>query len=407
MNWAEVFDRELRLSDAESALRLWIGGDICPSGQLETELSSESTGSILEAMPGSFRDADFRIANLEVPLTRRRQFIRKSGPVLRAEPECARGLRSVGFDVLSVANNHIMDHGPEGLADTTQACQESGILTVGAGRNLHESCQPLFLERQGIRVGIVAAAEREFSAAGPGRPGAAPLSPRENWTQIQNAKEGANCVLFIVHGGNEYYELPRPRLQSYCRFLIDSGASAVVCHHTHIVGPIEIYRGRPIAYGLGNLLFPWHGPRPESWYRGMGVELSFGKEGKPVSIKATSFAQSKDQIGISRFDSGNEEHFRKHFSALCDILTSEERLEAAWRAYCFRHRQKYLLQLRAPVLFAGVGWILRRAPWLERFLLSDSHLQVLINLLRCDSHRDVAETTLELTDELRGRRDEL
>ena len=97
--------------------------------------------------------------------------------------------------------------------------------------------------------------ENEWSIAESDNPGANPMDIIDNANQIKYARELADYVIVIVHGGHEYYNLPSPRMQKQYRFYADQGADIVVGHHTHCISGNEVYKGVPIYYSLGNFIF--------------------------------------------------------------------------------------------------------------------------------------------------------
>ena len=101
--------------------------------------------------------------NLECPLTIHETPIPKTGPNLRAHPDCARELKQTGIDVVTLANNHILDMGERGLFDTVDCCEEGGLKTVEAGKNIEEATKPLIVTVNDLRVAILNFAENEWS----------------------------------------------------------------------------------------------------------------------------------------------------------------------------------------------------------------------------------------------------
>ena len=154
-----------------------------------------------------------------------------------------------------VSNNHILDYGTTGLADTIHACRSIGLSVTGAGMNLKQAQQPFVKDVGGIIVSIIALAEQEFNQAQTEMPGSAPLEPIENYKQIKEAREQSDVVIVTIHGGNEYFPYPRPGLRKICHFFIDLGVEAVICHHAHIPGAYEIYNDKPIIFSTGNFFF--------------------------------------------------------------------------------------------------------------------------------------------------------
>lgn len=141
------------------------------------------------------------------------------------------------------------------------------------GPNIKEATKPLIVTVNDLRVAILNFAENEWSTAGPDKAGASLLDLIDNYYRIHEAKQKADFLLVILHGGNEYYPFPSPRMKKTCRYFVDIGANAVICHHTHVPSGLEIYQDAPIVYSTGNLLFDWPERKPEDWCKGYIIEL--------------------------------------------------------------------------------------------------------------------------------------
>ena len=176
------------------------------------------------------------------------------------------GLQFAGFDVVTVATNHIKDCGEKGfecdnkaLLDTNNALIEVGIQPVGAGNNLQESRLPVIVERNGIRfafLGINQIDERVW--AGESTPGTAPLSQiyiDKIKAEITSAKQIADVVIILPHWGVEYSDLPQDIQRVWARDFISAGASLVIGNHSHIIQPMETFSDKLIFYALGNFIF--------------------------------------------------------------------------------------------------------------------------------------------------------
>lgn len=369
--------------DSASLLQVLVAGDLCPQGRPEKRLSSDSARDFWHDIPDVTESHDLSIVNLECPLTRSDSPIVKSGPHLRSDPRCAAGIRAGGFDVVTLANNHILDMGEQGLLDTLKTCREAGLRTVGAGRNLSEAVQPLFLTIKDTRIAILAFAEQEFSIATPNTAGAWPLDEIANYYQISQAQEEADFVLISLHGGNEGYPLPSPRLNKVCRYFAALGAGAVVCHHSHVAGGMEVVHGVPIVYGTGNLLFDWPSPRPPGWYKGFMVSLQL-KGYKAVSVELIPYVQCQGDVGLHLLQGEEAASFQQEVQTLSAIIQDSEALEREWLRFCRDSQNYYVARLVAANQLSFRLWsrgILR--------LNHKSRVSGLLNLIQCQAHRDV------------------
>ncbi len=183
-------------------------------------------------------------------------------------------LKALNFNVVSLANNHLYDLGEEGLRSTIRILDEAGIKHCGAGVNIEEASRPAVLEIGGKRVAIFAYCQHgtvyvgHVEKATATSPGVNPLDIRRCVEDIRSAKQKYDYVLVMPHWGNEYQYLPTPECVDYARAMIDAGADGVFSSHTHQVQPLAFHRCKPIAYSMGNFMFPdylMQPPRP-IWY---------------------------------------------------------------------------------------------------------------------------------------------
>lgn len=334
---------------------------------------------------------DVAIVNMECALTQSPTRIVKSGPVLLSSPALATLARRGGFTVASLANNHVRDGGDRGLSDTLAACRAAGLATVGAGMRLTEAEEPLVVQAGGVRVAVVAAAEREFSVAGHDSPGAAPLDPWRIGGRIREATQQAEVVVAIVHGGAEMAPLPRPGLTQACRLLVDMGAAAVVCHHSHVPGGTEVYRDAPIVYGLGNFLFPTHTLQPEDWYRGYLVSLVLDMSGV-ATVRLIPYAQDVRGLAVRALAPADADLFLAEVARLSATIADPLALQAAWCSFA-REQRRYALGVLLGLSRAERG-LMRLGVWPSWRRRRRSLAQV-YDLFTCESHRELIETLLQ------------
>lgn len=143
-----------------------IGGDLVPT-QSNQKLFSEGNISNLfgEEIISILNEADYRIFNLEVPLADKETPIEKCGPNLIAPTSTVKGLKALNPTVLTLANNHILDQGEQGLKSTEKTLIENDINFIGAGENLSKAHEAYIIEQDGMKIGIYACAENEFTIA--------------------------------------------------------------------------------------------------------------------------------------------------------------------------------------------------------------------------------------------------
>lgn len=211
------------------------------------------------------QNADYRIFNLEVPLTDLEQPIPKCGPNLMAPTRCIAGYKAMNIDLLTLANNHILDQGQQGLKSKCEVLESAGIAYTGVGQTPKEAAKPYVFECDGKSIGVYAYAEHEFSIVTEYTAGANPIDLLETPDHIAALKAECDYVIVLYHGGKEYYRYPSPNLQKVCRKLVEKGADLVVCQHSHCIGCEEKIR--------------------------VGVQLYMAKETSCLTIATTSFGR--------------------------------------------------------------------------------------------------------------------
>jgi poly-gamma-glutamate synthesis protein (capsule biosynthesis protein) len=213
--------------------------------------------------------------NLEGPLTHADHAPVAKKYVYRSPPEkVAPALRNAGFSVVSLANNHAMDQGVDGLRHTLEALDRVGIQHAGAGMNLAEARRPAILDAGGARVAFLAYTltfPEEFWATHD-RPGSPFGHEAQVRADIVAAKQRADIVLVSFHWGQEGKTELRDYQKRLGRAAIDAGAGAVIGHHPHVLQGVERYRHGVILYSLGNFAFGTYGPEA---FRSVVAQLTF------------------------------------------------------------------------------------------------------------------------------------
>lgn len=338
------------------------------------------------------KNADLSFVNLECPLTTYASSICKSGPSLKADPDCVHALKF--FSLIGLANNHIMDFGKDGLQSTLEACESIGVPTTGAGVNIKEAKKHHIITVGNLSVAIIAIAEHEFNQAGDNAGGSAPIDVIDNYHQIMLAKKQADIVIVTLHGGNEYFPYPRPGLRKLCQHYIDLGVETVICHHPHVPGAYEYYKGKPIFYSLGNLIFD--NPKPtKDWDLGYMVKLEINKEKKIISnAEIIPYEQSVDIGGIKLLVGEEKDRLINRIESGRMTLENDETYIKEWQRFVEMKSSSYLLTQYSPILFRGIGFLSRKTPFEKLFINSKNKLRKL-NLIRCESHHELFKCILE------------
>ena len=376
-------------------MSILIGADFVPT---KSNIELFNAGNVVELVGNELlrvlNDADFRIFNLEVPLTDVGSPIDKCGPNLIAPTSTINGYKSIGVNLVTLANNHILDQGIQGVISTCETLKNNGISYCGVG-TLADAGKPFIFEAGNKKVGVYVCAEHEFSIATENSIGANPYDPLESFDHVSNLKKSVDYLIVLYHGGKEHYRYPSPNLQRVCRKFIKSGANLIICQHTHCIGCEEKYLGGTIVYGQGNFLFDdsenlfWQTSlliRIDNDFKisyipikkkNKGVRLAMGKDSCDI---LDSFARRSEEIERKGFI---EEQYSKFASSMLKEYLL--RVSGCGKGIFFRLFNK-LTKHRYEV------WKLKR-----KFEKQD--LLSILNVLECEAHSELFENGLRIDKE--------
>lgn len=282
----------------------------------DVSVNREDPDSIFAHVSPVIQSADVAFCQLETTYSKRGQVPAEAPMVtLRVDPKNATAIRNAGFSVLSFAGNHALDYGTEALLDTLEVVKENGINPIGAGRNIEEARKPYITTCKGTRIAFLA-----YNSILPvgywadvNRPGCAPMrasavtvhklyeqvepvylyggeDPILSFAQegdkaamiedIKKAKAQADIVMVSMHWGIHFKEGEIAMYQKEVGYAaLDAGADVILGHHAHILKPIEIYKGKPIIYCLGNFAFelelPPEVPKSYIWKKMMELNSNW------------------------------------------------------------------------------------------------------------------------------------
>lgn len=365
-------------------MNILIGGDLVPTA---TNKSLFENGKA-EALVGRelldvLNKADYRIFNLETPLTDVEAPIDKNGPNLIAPTAAVKGYTALGVNLLSLANNHILDQGSDGLKATIEALEQNNIAHLGAGDNLSVAAKPYIFELDGEKIGVYACAEHEFTIATETTGGANPFDCLETFDHILSLKKQCDYVIVLYHGGKEHYRYPSPNLQRVCRKLVEKGADLVICQHSHCIGCEEKYMNGTIVYGQGNFIFDYS--NNEFWQ----TSLLIGIEGKKIIYYPIE--KKQNIIGLA-----NGEQAKKildEFYARSEEIKLEGFIEREYKNFADEMIRGYLLALsgKKGIIFKAVNK-LSRHKFVKRYIRSrykKANLLSVKNVIECEAHREL------------------
>jgi poly-gamma-glutamate synthesis protein (capsule biosynthesis protein) len=225
-------------------------GDMYPGGRAAPFIEEYGEDYPFGPTRDILNEGDVVIANLESPLTESDDIFIEKEYILKADPKVAKGIKNASIDVVTIANNHIMDFGGSGLKDTGEALDRHGILHTGAGENLKEARRPALLEVKGVKIAVLAYSNtypKEFYAKN-SSPGTAPGFAKYVRKDVRSARANADIVIVSFHWGEERLKSPKDYQVRLAHLAIESGAQLV-------------YKGGLIFYSLGNFVFGFYSPQ--------------------------------------------------------------------------------------------------------------------------------------------------
>lgn len=368
-------------------MKIVVAGDYSPHNRAAEMLDSGNYAAVFDQVKPIVDSADYSIVNFETTVASDKDTpITKIGPNLFCSKNAVQALRYVGFDCVTLANNHFRDYGDVGVDNSLNLFEEIGLDYVGGGRNIDDAQKVLYKEIKGATLAIVNVCESEFNIASDISGGSAPLDLIAIYRNILQAKEKSNYILVIVHGGHEKYQLPSPRMQNTYRWFIDIGADAVVNHHQHCMSGYEVYDNKPIFYGLGNFCFDLENKTASNWNYGYMVELNL--ESDNVGFTLYPYIQYHQTPAISPIDN-NE--IAADLAKLNAIILDSTLLKSEFEKLC-RSKYDWLDHVLQPYhsrllrKFYNLG--------LLPSFLSVRVKRLLYDYVACNAHRDVFKSFL-------------
>jgi poly-gamma-glutamate synthesis protein (capsule biosynthesis protein) len=297
-------------------------GDVALSafGDGQPERRAVALAAVEEQLGG----ADLRLANLETVLTRRDERVGRMGSYLRADPEAIEVLERGGFDVVTCANNHCLDFGPEALRDSAERLRAAGLSVCGVGATPEEARAPVVRTVNGVRVGVLGycddwkpvGEEPTFMPAG--------AVDADILADIAALRARVDVVVLQLHWGWEWAVHPLLTHRDRARRFAESGADLVLCHHAHVPMAVEAWGRSLIAHGLGNFLFPWSTSRPHPWCDRSYI-LHVGISARGVHEARIIPVECRDRR-VSPSEGWRKRELLGGMSALGEALHDEDRL---------------------------------------------------------------------------------
>ncbi len=367
-------------------MKILIGADIVPTKSNQDYFTNGEVGKLIDPkLKATLEEADYRIFNLEVPLTDVRSPLFPYRFTLYAPVSTVAGLKALGIDFVTIANNHILDQNTQGLYSTIEALNENDISFAGAGSTLKDASKAFSFKKNGITVGIYCCAEHEFSIATNDTAGANPFDPLDSLDQIDELKEKVDYCIVLYHGGKEHYRYPSPNLQKACRKMVNKGADLVVCQHSHCIGCEEKYNEGTIVYGQGNFLFD--NSESKYWQTAMLIEVNLCDE---IFINYLPIVKAGASVRMASLSETDE--IMSDFYDRNRRITENNFVEKQYIMFAAQSIEDYLY------FISGRNIIIRIINRLSGYRFQHYYLKkkynekkriALMNVIECEAHREL------------------
>lgn len=362
-------------------IRINVVGDFCIG-----KIGNLSFGAGLKAL---LFCGDINIVNLEAPIKDKNCIaIKKSGPHLCQDTNAVKFLEDNGFNVISLANNHIMDYGVLSFLKTKAMLRRAKC--IGAG-NYEEAYKVEKITIQNRVIGLLAVTQYEFGIVDEectNSLGTAWLCHPSIDELIIESKKECDYLIILPHAGLENFEYPLPEIRSLYRHFIKMGADAIMGGHPHIPQCWEFYDGKPIVYSLGNFCFDSLLSKEPMWNKGLMASLVINEEGVGLEINKLEYIREKKIVDLT--DDEIFENFLKRTNEIffkgkeyLDIVNNKcLALENTYNQY-FEMSGYYKPSLKKYIRLT-LGLLKRRLFYKKEVVFSSCHM---INCLRCETHR--------------------
>ena len=247
-----------RQQTKEDTLSILFPGDVLLDRGSRPWIEREGVKGLFQGVSEAFQKADAVVINLECPLTERHTPVGKKF-VFRGKPTWAKALRQAGITHAALANNHTIDHGRDGLADTYHALRDADIVPLGYGKTVEEQTTPVIIRKGKLEVALFNTIPLPIEnwPRAEGKPDICRASVKRLAAAIRKYKAShpSARIVAVLHWGTEFQPIPDMQQRYDAHLLVQAGADAIIGHHPHVVQPLEYIDSRPVFYSLGNFVF--------------------------------------------------------------------------------------------------------------------------------------------------------
>ena len=353
-----------------------------------------------EKIKNLIQSSDISICNFEAPIeTNNMKAIKKAGPHVYQSKKSIEYLSEAGFNMVSLANNHIYDYGQESLDNTIVELNKYNIDIIGAGVDFDSAYETKIMDKNGIRIGVIAAAENEFGCLyeNQNRGGYSWIFHYEIEDNIRKLKDEVDVIVLIAHAGVEEIDFPIKEWRDRYKRLCDIGVDMVIGHHPHVPQGYEKYYNSMIFYSLGNFYFDSAGYENKS-DDSYSVLLEFSKNGLKdfeiiyhKKIDGQTCMVKKEEVSFSFYILNGllENNYLKRNDEMCIEL---------FHKYYYSYYESALGVLDKDATFIQIVKFMIKKLFFKNRNLDNKKLMLLHNI-RIDSHRFVVQRALSLMSE--------
>lgn len=334
------------------------------------------------------QNSALNIVNFEAPVKRNQTTspIPKSGPSLCQSEKTPAFLEKMGFNVISFANNHIMDYGPESCEYSKTLFSTADVIGVGT---VAEAYKPHYYSQDGVKIGIVALAQQEFGAldiSGNINYGYAWVNHPSVPLIISSAKDRCDFLFVFCHCGIEDINIPLPEWRAIYKSFIDYGADAVIASHPHRVQGFEYYNEHPIFYSIGNFFFDKEG-LPAFQYQGIIASIIIDDE-KKLSTDYKYVEKNGNNIIIDEAPVRLEE-----LNKLLEVPGYQQAVDRTTIEMMPQYMHYYRISVNG---FSSIWKVKEFLNAIRSSLRRNNDAALLLNSIRCESHRYLFSRGLKL-----------
>ncbi|MGE8204595.1 CapA family protein [Heyndrickxia sp. NPDC080065] len=278
-----------------SPIRITFAGDLMMDWSVKETINKKGVDYPFQQVKKEITNSDFAVVNLETAVTTRTSKFPKEYN-FKSNPSALKGVKNAGFDMVSLANNHSMDFKREGLIDTMAALKKYQLPYIGAGYNSKEAYTAKTYKLKGKKVTFLAFSRVLPDLSWVAQSNRAGLANGYDLnlmtTTIKKAKAKSDYLFVFLHWGVERNKRPEAFQRTWAKKMIDAGADGVIGSHPHVLQGFEYYKGKPIAYSLGNFLFPDYVTGDKAQTGLLHIDINQNK----LTMSITPYKIYKDQI---------------------------------------------------------------------------------------------------------------